>query len=507
MPVLLRPPSHWPPPQAGFDTQINFEPKINLKFKFLLGESHSQTTAIAPHTHTTLFTPTQVALLPAAFRACAPPFAVEMARRRSEYVHVPLLDWLMTLGFLLLSASLARSLLRAGEAALFCIALLTAHAMVGRLREGADVFASWCGARAAARGMVSANPFASPLQRKKFADQAWQLAVHVVFALAEAHILSEEPWWYETQSSWLPSVEALAALPVRTDLKVLYLAQLVVWVYTCAAHRYLDERRRDYYVLYAHHLVTILLVLGSWEAGGTAVRIGLLVLYVHDASDVFIDLLKMVNYSKLEGARGFYASEIAYVAAIVSWGWFRFYQYPARVLKVAIVEAFRVRGPPPPGDGTLVSALAQPLPVLLDYYATVRASVGIPVWPFGKYMLLFLLALHIYWGYMLAMVGYRILTESAREASRQEYEGASDDEQDDGSGGGGDGGGRAAPGDGANSGSSRAATAAAAVVARAGAEAAPQRPTRAAANAAAAAADAVASDAERTRSKHGRRRG
>jgi hypothetical protein len=84
-----------------------------------------------------------------------------MARRRSEYVHVPLLDWLMTLGFLLLCASLARSLLRAGEAALFCIALLTAHAMVGRLREGADVFASWCGARAAARGMVSANPFAS----------------------------------------------------------------------------------------------------------------------------------------------------------------------------------------------------------------------------------------------------------------------------------------------------------------------------------------------------------
>ena len=429
------------------------------------------------------------------------------ARRRSEYVHAPLLDWLMTLGFLLLCASLARSLLRAGEGALFCIALLTAHAMVGRLREGADMFASWCGARAAARGMVAANPFTSPLQRKKFADQAWQLAVHVVFALAEARILSEEPWWFDTQSSWLPSVEALAVMPVRTDLKVLYLAQLVVWVYTCAAHRYLDERRRDYYVLYAHHLVTILLVLGSWEAGGTAVRIGLLVLYVHDASDVFIDILKMVNYSKLEGARGFYASEIAYVAAVVSWGWFRFYQYPARVLKVAIVEAFRVRGPPPPGDGTLASALTQPLTVLLDYYAAVRANVGIPVWAFGKYMLLFLLALHIYWGYMLAMVGYRILTESAREASRQEYEGASDDEQDDGSGSvGGGGSGGEAPNGRANSGSSRAAAAVAAV-ARAGTVTAPTRATRAAAAAVTSAADADALHAERKGGKHGRRRG
>ena len=354
-------------------------------------------------------------------------------RRSYKYVHLYLVDNLMTLAFLLLCAWLARSLLRAGEALVFCLALVATHACVTLLREGASIFASWFGAHAVAQGMVSVDPFATPLQRKKFADQAWQLAVHAAFALAEARILSEEPWWYDPRTPWIPSATTQPA--GRADLKVLYLAQLVVWVYTCAVHRFLDERRRDYYVMYAHHIVTILLVLGSWEAGGAALRIGLLVLYVHDASDVFIDLLKMVNFSKLEGARGFFASEAAYVAAIVAWGWFRFYQYPARVLKAAIVEAFRVRGPPLPGDGTLASALAQPLPALLDYYAAVCAGVGIPVWPFGKYLLLFLLGLHFYWGYLLAMVGYRILTESAREASRQEYEGASDQDDDDGGGG------------------------------------------------------------------------
>ena len=45
-------------------------------------------------------------------------------------------------------------------------------------------------------------------------------------------------------------------------------------------------------------------------------------------------------------------------------------------------------------------------------------------------MLFALLLLHIYWFHLFLMIGYRILTESAREASRQEYEGDSDEEED-----------------------------------------------------------------------------
>lgn len=52
---------------------------------------------------------------------------------------------------------------------------------------------------------------------------------------------------------------------------------------------------------YVHHLVTIALILMSWNFGFQ--QIGTVVLYVHDASDITIDLLKMFNYLKLEVCR------------------------------------------------------------------------------------------------------------------------------------------------------------------------------------------------------------
>lgn len=40
------------------------------------------------------------------------------------------------------------------------------------------------------------------------------------------------------------------------------------------------------------------------------VRIGLLVLLVHDASDIGVDLLKLFNYMKLRERRGYYGIEV-----------------------------------------------------------------------------------------------------------------------------------------------------------------------------------------------------
>ena len=75
-------------------------------------------------------------------------------------------------------------------------------------------------------------------------------------------------------------------------------------------------------------------------------------------------------------------------------------------------------------------------------------------WHFHLNVMLFcLLLLHIYWFHLFLMIGYRILTESAREASRQEYEGDSDEEELDTKSGGGGGGGSGSGGGGGGSGS------------------------------------------------------
>lgn len=145
-------------------------------------------------------------------------------------------------------------------------------------------------------------------------------------------------------------------------------------------------------------------------------RVGLLVLWVHDVSDIFVDLLKMVNYLKLEDKRGYFASEIAYVACVVSWMYWRLYQYPGRVLNTAILMPYTVLRRPPLAYTGYMFMGVELFPGDLPWHSEMCV------------LLVALLGLHIYWFHLFLMIGYRILTESAREASRQEYEGDSDDE-------------------------------------------------------------------------------
>ena len=150
----------------------------------------------------------------------------------------------------------------------------------------------------------------------------------------------------------------------------------------------------------------------SWING--YLRIGLLVLYVHDVSDVFVDLLKLSNYLKLEGPRCFFGTEIAYVATVTGWMYWRLYQYPVRVIWASFTGMLRVTAPSASSPHTLFgfSFTTPDMPLIIELYV----------------LLTLLLVLHVYWFHLFAMIGYRILTENVREASRQEYEGDSDDD-------------------------------------------------------------------------------
>ena len=83
-------------------------------------------------------------------------------------------------------------------------------------------------------------------------------------------------------------------LNTKLSLHVLYLVQLGIWIITCASHCFFEERSKDYVMMFIHHIVTIGLVAVSYFAN--YVRIGTVVLLLHDASDVWIDLLKLFNY-------------------------------------------------------------------------------------------------------------------------------------------------------------------------------------------------------------------
>ena len=66
----------------------------------------------------------------------------------------------------------------------------------------------------------------------------------------------------------------------KASLHALYLVQTAIWIATCFSHQFLEQRHKDYVMMYLHHLVTIALLLLSYSWG--YLRIGAMVLLWRD---------------------------------------------------------------------------------------------------------------------------------------------------------------------------------------------------------------------------------
>jgi ceramide synthetase len=179
----------------------------------------------------------------------------------------------------------------------------------------------------------------------------------------------------------------------------MYLAQLAVWFYTAFSHRCLEARHKDYFVMYSHHVATLALVALSYYGGWT--HIGLLILFLHDASDIVADLLKMCNYMGLDESSGTYLTEGVFALNIGTWAWLRLWEFPRRAVYSVAVEFPRGDQQPPPAGG----------------YACLV-------------FLCFLQCLHAWWFYLFLRIAYKIVAsaENPHDAGREEYEGSSDSE-------------------------------------------------------------------------------
>ena len=206
--------------------------------------------------------------------AAAQVLLLRMQEVKDIFVANAALDNLCTALFGVEVVFIAVALASNGQLPLFCMLLVLADALVSRVKLVGAAAGTWLSCAVHRAGLVDVAPLSGPIQLKKWTEQSWQLFLHVAFAALEWRILAQEPWHADPATCWSPHPYEQARTGHRSDLTLLYLAQLAVWVYTCVVHRFFDERRKDYFVLYVHHLVTIMLVgelLHAWvrvERGG-----------------------------------------------------------------------------------------------------------------------------------------------------------------------------------------------------------------------------------------------
>lgn len=237
---------------------------------------------------------------------------------------------------------------------------------------------------------------------RKFRDQSWQLSLHVIMALFEVAIMFKTDWIYFYDRTAIFSQDEMDPW-----IRRLYLAQLAAWFYTAFSHRFVEAHHKDYFVMYSHHAVTILLICISFRP--RLINVGYLVLLAHDISDISVDLLKMTNYLGLDCKSGIYAVEVIFSLNLLSWITFRLVWFPFYMVSAAITH------------GPLCCSDAQG--TLVDYagYAWMRLCTA---------LLTVLVGMHVWWFFLFVRLAFRLLREDSHKVGADEYEGTSDSEVD-----------------------------------------------------------------------------
>jgi ceramide synthetase len=245
---------------------------------------------------------------------------------------------------------------------------------------------------------------------KKFQDQAWQLAIHVTMTMWEIRLLIFRPEWWQRPQSIFEGVSVREcnagvranAATLSLELECFIVFQLALWIVTGISCKWLEERRKDYLEMMFHHIITITAVILCYNHNEWA--IGMVVLVVHDASDIILDLMKMTNYLKLEESHGAFTTEILFVLnTYVSWPYLRLYVFPIWIIRSIIVGY----------QTACLGSFVTWNPLEWPTFITVRVG-----------LLASLMCLHIFWFYLLNRIAYKLIftDKAANEIGEEEYE-------------------------------------------------------------------------------------
>lgn len=166
----------------------------------------------------------------------------------------------------------------------------------------------------------------------KFKESAWKCVYFLsaeIFALAVTY---DEPWFTDTRYFWVgPGSQMWPDQKIKLKLKGLYMYAAGFYSYSILALIFWETRRSDFVVSMGHHVSSVTLIVLSYIF--RFVRVGSIVLALHDASDVFMETGKMSKYSGAETV-----ASIAFVLFVLCFTILRIIYYPFWILRSTSYE-------------------------------------------------------------------------------------------------------------------------------------------------------------------------
>ncbi|KAF3432033.1 hypothetical protein FNV43_RR26772 [Rhamnella rubrinervis] len=161
---------------------------------------------------------------------------------------------------------------------------------------------------------------------RKFKESAWKCIYFLSAEILAISVTYDEPWFTNTKYFWVgPGNQVWPDQKIKLKLKGLYMYAAGFYTYSIFALIFWETRRSDFGVSMGHHVATAILIVLSYIF--RFARVGSVVLALHDASDVFLEVGKMSKYSGAEGI-----ASVSFILFVLSWVLLRLIYYPFWVL-------------------------------------------------------------------------------------------------------------------------------------------------------------------------------
>ncbi|UNI16940.1 Sphingosine N-acyltransferase [Purpureocillium takamizusanense] len=258
----------------------------------------------------------------------------------------------------------------------------------------------------------------------RFAEQAWLVIFCGVSGPVGFWLYRSSPYYMSMTALWTDWPDRELAGP----MKAYFLAQLAFWIQQIVVVN-IETRRSDHWQMIGHHVVTVMLVGGSYAYHQT--RVGNLIMVLMDTVELFLPLAKCLKYLQLRRA-----CDATFVVFMLWW-------FAARhVLFLRIcwsIYAELPRAVPPGCYAGGMNKLRGPLAVPDDWshlFEPFYQPEGIICWYDGIRFaflasLLFLQVLLMMWFVLIVRVAVRALQGEAVEDDREDddYDGEKNDGQ------------------------------------------------------------------------------
>ncbi|XP_015987899.1 ceramide synthase 1 [Rousettus aegyptiacus] len=234
-----------------------------------------------------------------------------------------------------------------------------------------------------------------PRDAAKMPESAWKFLFYLGAWSYSAYLLfgTDYPFFHDPPSvfyDWTPGME------VPQDIAAAYLLQGSFYGHSIYATLYMDAWRKDSVVMLVHHVVTLVLIVSSYAFRYH--NVGILVLFLHDISDVQLEFTKLNVYFKSRGGSHHplhaLAADLGCLSFSLSWFWFRLYWFPLKVLYATC-------------------------------HCSLRSVPDIPFYFFFNTLLLLLTLMNLYWFLYIVAFAAKVLTGQVRELKDvREYDAA-----------------------------------------------------------------------------------